>query len=310
MKLKTKNVSGQFLILILAAIILSIMVQVAQAQSSNQSLMIQNPQRSVMRKALSDTTLNYYTQFLGPTVKGAGPSYNVFQEAFTPYQNFHSLNLRYKINTDWAVGASLAASNSYGETVSSQQNGDRSKMMRDEFYNARLFLSVPSFKTDFGTLFTTVSYEFPTSVVARTDDMKFGLVLSQSFAFKMPSLKWTSGLLWQYYRAFYEENVVPPRNGYASWARQTTIVNFGPYLGYRFNDRWGVNSSVTFDWDQRGKQTGTGSFNNNLPDRARLGVSYYPTTIKQISNVGLFTQGLLKYTPETQVVGAELALSF
>ena len=84
----------------------------------------------------------------------------------------------------------------------------------------------------------------------------------------------------------------------------------GPYLAYRFNDNWGMNSSVTFDWDQRGNQTGTQSFNNNLPDRARLGLSYFPTRLKQLANVGVFTQGLLKYTTDTQAVGGEFALRF
>lgn len=310
MKLKKSGASSQFLILFLAALILSFMVQLAKAHANVQVLEVNAPQKSGVSKFLSDTTLSYYTQFLGPTVGGAGPSYNVFQEAHTPYQNFHSVNVRYKINESWSIGGSLAATNAYGETISSQQNGSRSKMMRDEFFNTRAFVSIPSLDTPIGKLFTTVSYEFPTSVVARNDDMKYGLVLSQSFAFKMPGHKFTAGLLWQYYRAFYDENVVPPQNGYASWARQTTIVNAGPYAAYRFNDNWGLNSSVTFDWDQRGKQTGTGSFNNNLPDRARVGVSYFPTTIKQISNVGVFTQGLLKYTTDTHVVGAELALSF
>jgi len=296
MKIKKLTGSSQFLIILLAALILSLTIQVAQAQS-------------MTKKVLESTTLSYYTQFLGPTMSGPGPSYNVFQEAHTPYQNFHSVNLRFKLNDNWSFGGSLAASNAYGETISSQQNGSRSKMMRDEFFNARAFLTIPTWHTSIGKLFTTVSYEFPTSVVARNDNMRYGLVLSQSFAFNLPSVKLSAGLLWQYYRAYYEENVVPAQNGYASYARQTTIVTGGPYLAYRFNESWGMNSSVSFDWDQRGKQTGTGSFNNNLPDRARLGVSYYPN-IKYVSNVGLFTQALLKYTSDTHVVGAELALAF
>jgi len=67
---------------------------------------------------------------------------------------------------------------------------------------------------------------------------------------------------------------------------------------------------MIFDWDQRGDQTGTGSFNNNLPDRARLGVSYFPTRFKQIANVGIFTQSLIKYTADTHTMGAEFALKF
>lgn len=322
MKIKKLNLSSQLLILLLAALVMVFMLQVAQAQSpSNQAQVLQTemPQRSFGRKILQDTTLNYYTQFLGPTVGGpSGETYNVFQEGFAPYQNFHAANIRYRVNSDWAVGASLAASNSYGDTVTSQQNGlSQNTKVRDEFYNARAFVVIPSAKFDIGTLFTTIAYEAPTSVVAKSTDMQYGGVLTQSFAINLPSLKWTTGVAWQYYRAVYNQNTVSYKKdalfeGSLAFteARQTTIFNIGPYLGYRFNDRWGVNSSMTFDWDQRGNQTGTSSFNNNLPDRARLGVSYYPSKIKQIANVGLFTQGLVKYTTDTQALGAELAASF
>jgi hypothetical protein len=320
MKIKRSNVSSQLLIIIMAALVLMLMLQFAQAQTSGstQVLRMDMPQKSVLGKLRENTTFNYYHQFLGPTLSGrGGQSYNVFQEARTPYQSFHAMSLAYRVNPDWAMGVSVAAVNAYGETTTSQQNGDQGQMLRDEFFNARAFVNTPALATPIGTLFTTLSYEAPTSVVARRDEMLFGAVLTQSFAFKLPSVKWTSGLMWQYYRAFYNENVVTrPANYYFPGslpernARQTTIVSGGPYLAYRFNDRWGMNSSVTFDWDQRGDQTGTQSYNNNLPNRARLGVTYYPTRIKQIANVGIFTQGLLNYTTDTQAVGGEFALKF
>lgn len=320
MKLKKLNVSSQLLILLLAALVMGLMLQVAQAATRSpqaQVIHTQMPQKSLGRQLLENTTLSYYHQFLGPTVGGqSGESYNVFQEARTPYQSFHALSLSYRFNPDWAVGTSIAAVNAYGETTSTNRNAD-GRMLRDEFFNARAFVNTPAWRTPIGTLFTTVSYEHPTSVVAKRDEMQYAAVLSQSFAFPVPSLKLTSGMMWQYYRAFYKNNLEKrPADYYfpgslpENIARQTTIFSIGPYLGYRFNDNWGMNSSVTFDWDQRGKQTGTGSFNNNLPDRARVGVSYYPTTYKQISNVGIFTQGLLKYTTDTQAIGGELALKF
>lgn len=322
MKIKKLNLTSQLLILLLAGLVMLVMLNAAQAQSpSNQAQVLQTqmPQKSLGRTLMTNTSLNYYTQFLGPTVGGpGGQSYNVFQEGNTPYQSFHAANLRYQFNPDWAMGVSLAAVNAYGETVTSQQNGSKSTMLRDEFFNARAFLALPTLRSDFGLLLTTVSYEAPTSVVAREDNMRYGFVLSQSYAIKLPSIKWTTGVAWQYYRAVYQNNVVGPQvvqgqfGPYTttSYARQTTIVNVGPYLAYRFSDNWGASSSMTFDWDQRGNQTGTGSFNNNLPDRARVGISYYPTKIKQIQNVGLFTQGLIKYTTASQAIGAELAASF
>ncbi len=322
MKLKKQTITSQLLILLLAAGVMIFMLQLAQAQSpSNQAQVLQTemPQKSLGRRIMQDTSLNYYTQFLGPTVGGpSGETYNVFQEARAPYQNFHAANIRYQINPSWAAGVSLAASNAYGDTVTSQQNGlSNNTKVRDEFYNARAFVQLPSFKTKAGILFTTVSYEAPTGVVARDTGMQYGGVLTQSFAVSLPSVKWTTGIAWQYYRAVFNKNVVSypkdhlfPGSFAYSEARQTTIFNAGPYLGYRFNDKWGMNSSMTFDWDQRGNQADTRSFNNNLPDRARVGISYYPTTFKQITNVGIFTQALVKYTTDTQALGAEMALKF
>lgn len=308
MKIKKLNLSSQLLILLLAGLVMGLMLQVAQAQVIQTDM----PQRSFGRSLMEDTTLSYYHQFLGPTVTGqSGETYNVFQESRSPYQSFHAASLRYKINRDWSAGASIAAVNAYGDTVTNQQTGYKSNTtVRDEFFNARAFLTLPSFKTAPGTLFTTVSYEAPTSVFAKQNDMQYGLVLAQSFELPKLTPKISTGVMWQYYRMFYKQNVVPAQNGFLSFARQTTIVSGGPYLTYRHNDNWGVNSSVTLDWDQRGNQTGTASFNNNLPDRARVGVSYFPSKLKQIANVGLFTQGLLKYTADTHAVGGEFALKF
>jgi len=127
--------------------------------------------------------------------------------------------------------------------------------------------------------------------------------------------------MWQYYRVAYEQNVVNYPAGHLfnnsfgkskpySEAYRTTTVSGGPFFTYRHNDHWGMNSLVALDWDQQGKQAGTSSYNNNLPHRARVGVSYFPSKIKQIANVGVFTQALLKYTTNTHAVGAEFARKF
>ena len=320
MKIK-QNASGQLLILVLGALTTLFIVEISKAESypsQGQVLQINMPQKSFTRKLLENTSLNYYHQFLGPTVAGrGGESYNVFQEGRTPYQSFHAFNLRHQINTTWAMGATLAAVNAYGETFTAQQSGIRNKMLRDEFFNSRLYVQTPSLSTPIGTLFTTISYEAPTSNVAKQRAMIYGGVLTQSFAFKLPDLSWSAGLNWQYYRMYYSNNnIYVPANAYFPGSfpeiqrLQTTIFSGGPYLGYRFNDKWGINSSLTFDWDQRGTQAHKNKWNNNLPDRSRLGLSYYPTQFKFISNVGVFTQALVKYTTDTQVVGAEFALKF
>jgi hypothetical protein len=314
MKLRKNTVSSQLLIMILAGLVMLFMLQVAQAQTLQTEL----PGSTLGSRIRQNTSLSYYHQFLGPTVGGpSGETYNVFVEGNSPYQSFHAGSIRYTVNPDWAFGLGMGATTAYGDSVTNQQTGTKTANLRDEFYNARAFVSVPALRTPVGTLFTTVSYEAPTSVVSRRDNMQYGGVLAQSFALALPNMKFSAGVSWQYYRMFFKENVETRGANYyfpgsvpEKIARQTTIFSGGPYMTYRHNDNWGINSSMIFDWDQRGDQTGTGSFNNNLPDRARLGVSYFPTRFKQIANVGIFTQSLIKYTADTHTMGAEFALKF
>lgn len=337
MKTKRSSITSQMMILLMAAVVVLVMVNVAKAQtsptlaqvqSSNQGnfqnqtqvLSIGMPQKSLGQRLLENTSLSYYQQFLGPTAGGGNYTYNVFQEGIdspgsgrAPYQSFHAVNLRHQINTDWAVGATLSAVNGYAKPVN---NKDRNGFIfqndgATDFFNARAYVSLPPLATDAGTFFTTVSYEHPTSNVSKEDEMRWGWVVAESFAFKLPSIKWNAGLTGQVYRIYYKNNVKPaPFPGGRPTALQTMIISGGPYVNYRFNDRWMLGSVVTFDYDQRGLQASSRDFNNNLSDRARMTLNYFPQKIKFLQSVGLFTQALLKFRPNTTAVGADVALRF
>lgn len=339
--MKTKsNISSQILILALAGLVIVFMIQVAQAQvlplltqsSSNQSqvgtgfssrgqaqvIQIKMPQKSLGRRILENTSLGYYQMFLGPTLGGpTDETYNVFQEGIdtprsgrAPLQSFHGLNLRYTINPDWAVGASIAAVNSYTETV--ENRGGVTNTPDSSFFNARAYVSLPAYATRFGSLFSTVSYEAPTSSISREDKMTGGLVITETFSIKSNNPRWTYGVVGQYYRAFFnhKSNVVPPKPGFGPKELQTVIISGGPYANYRFNDRWQAGSLITLDWDQRSVKTDSREFNNNLPHRARASMTYFPQKIKYLQSVGIFTQALIKFRPETTALGAELAVKF
>lgn len=342
MKSKPSSFTSQILILILAATVLMVMVQAASAQdnsnptlaqaSANQGnlqnqtvpsvgvITIGMPQKSLGRRILDDTTLSYYQQFLGPTMAGpGGQTYNVFQEATdspgtgqAPLQSFHAVNLRHQINVDWAVGATLSAANGYTKEVQADagitgfQNINGGKT---DFFNARAYVGLPSLKTLIGTLFTTAYYEAPTSSISKENEMRYGWAIQNSFSFNLPSYKWTAGLLSQVYRLYYNSNVTQTP-GFNPVALQTMIVSGGPYINYRFNDHWLLANVVTFDWDQRGLQSGTRDFNNNLSDRARSTLSYFPKNLKYLQSVGVFAQGLVKFRPETTALGADIALRF
>lgn len=273
------------------------------------------PQESIGSKILHNTFLTYYQQFLGGSLGGpGGETYNVFQEGMdlpgtgrAPIQSFHSVNLRYRINNDWAVGASLAVVHGYTDAVDNDGIVNRPD---NEYFNTRIYANLPALRFKYGTLWSTVSYEAPTSVTSRLNNMQAGIVISESFSFNLPNSKWSAGLLGQYYRAFYEKNVLPPPwPGAFAVNLQTAIISGGPYVNYRINDKWMLGSIITFDWDQRGKQTDKLEFNNNLPHRGRISVNYFPG-IKYLTNVGVFAQALLKFRPETTAIGADFALRF
>ncbi len=271
------------------------------------------------KRFLKNLNLGYYQQFLGPTLSGpSGETYNVYQEGMdtprsgrAPLQSFHTLSLRYKISDNWAVGGSVAAVNGYTEQVENRggvvNNGDTT------FFNSRLSLFLPNVSGSFGTFFTTLSYELPTSEIARDNRQRFGWVIGETLAFKLPSYKWTAGISGQVYRVYYENSqraaVLP--NGFRAMPTQlqTMIVSVSPYVNYRFNDKYQLGSTVVMDWDQRGYQEGSGEFNNNLPHRARMTGTYFPS-MKYLSSVGVFTQALVKFRPDTTAVGAELAVNF
>lgn len=297
-----------------------------QNQNLNQSQVIQTnmPQKSLGRRILENTTLGYYQQFLGPTAKGSGSeTYNVFQEGIdspgsgrAPLQSFHALSLRHQVSTKWSFGASLSAVNGYTKGVentnasgSTFTNGSKT-----DFFNARAFVTLPALTTSSGTLFTTVSYEHPTSSISKEDEMRWGWVVAQSFAFNLPDYRWSAGLMGQVYRIYYKNNVKAPPFSQALGGRptplQTLIVSGGPYVNYRFSDKWMLGSLLTFDWDQRGLQTNSREFNNNLSDRGRITLSYFPQKLKYLQSVGLFSQALLKFRPETTAFGADFSLRF
>lgn len=334
MKMKRSSISSQLLILMLAALVLMVMMQVARAQVNQnqgnyqnqtsgqpQVMQISMPQKSLGKRLLENTSLTYYQQFLGPTAGGpGGQTYNVFQEATdspgsgqAPIQSFHSVNLRHQINTNWAIGATLSAVNGYTDTVTAKDknNFDVANNPDSQFFNARAYVSLPSAKFDSVSFFTTVAYEAPTSNISKENDMNWGWVVQETMAFNLPSYKWSAGVMGQIYRLYYSNNLQPATcEGCTPTALQTMIVSGGPYLGYRFNDYWMLNSLLTFDWDQRGRQTGTRDFNNNLSDRGRLTLSYFPQKLKFIQSVGLFAQALIKYRPDTTAIGADFAIRF
>ena len=141
-----------------------------------------------VKKFFRNTNIGYYQQFLGPTLSGpSGETYNVYQEGMdversgrAPFQSFHTLSLRYNINDLWSVGGSVAAVNGYSGQVENRKgvinNGDTT------FFNTRLSAFLPNISGSFGTFYTTLSVELPTSGIARDNEQRFGWVIAETLA--------------------------------------------------------------------------------------------------------------------------------
>ncbi len=335
MKEKLSGASSQILILVLAGILMLLTIQMAKAQSSGANANSQNtlqgnnvittkmPKKTFMGTLLQKTSLSYYHMFLGPTLGGpSNETYNVFQEGVdnpntgrAPLQSFQSALLRFDITESWGIGASLAMSNGYTqEVVNRGERGTVTNNAESQFYNARAHLYMPSFDLGIANLYSTFSYEAPTSEISKDDEMKFGLVLTENLSFKSdPTTKWSAGVTGQIYRMFYEndQKAIPGCNPLdcTPTQLQTQIITVSPYVNYRISDKWNWGNMLILDWDQRGVQANSREFNNNLPHRVRTTISYYPNRFK-ITNIGVFTQALVKFRPDTTAVGAELAMRF
>lgn len=293
------------------------------ALQGNNFITTKSPKKSFGDRLLERTSFSYYHMFMGPTLSGSmNETYNVFQEGVdnpetgrAPLQSFQSVLLRHDLTPDWGLGVSLAASNGYTEEVrNSGERGNVTNTPDTLFFNARAHLYLPALDLGVVSLFSTFSYEAPTSVISRDDNMRFGLVLTENVAIKTSLTNpWSGGFTAQIYRMFYEDNQKPipgcdPLDCVPTQL-QTQIITVSPYVNYRFSDKWNWGNMLILDWDQRGVQANSREFNNNLPHRLRSTITYYPGRFK-ITNVGVFAQALTKFRPSTTMVGAEIAFRF
>ncbi len=323
---------------VLAALLLLFTTQLVKAQNvstganansqnalqGNNVITTKMPKTTLGKQIIQNTSLAYYHQVLGPTLGGpVNETYNVFQEGTdqpntgrAPIQSFQSALLRYDINSNWGVGASLAMSNGYSGAVENKDpRGNVVNKPDNQFYNARAHLYIPMIDLSVFNLYSTFSYEAPTSTISRQDNMNMGLVLTENLSVKTsPASKWSGGMTAQIYRMFYGHNNQKKVPGCdpdvcIPTQLQTQIITISPYVNYRVSDKWNVGNMAIFDWDQRGVQANSREFNNNLPHRVRTTLSYYPN-MWNITNIGIFTQALMKFRPNTTAVGAEIALKF
>ncbi|MBY0516306.1 MAG: hypothetical protein K2P81_05325 [Bacteriovoracaceae bacterium] len=264
---------------------------------------------ALWRKFTDQFSLSYYVSMMGPTLNGPmNQTYNVFLDGRSPIQLFHGINLRWQFDPKWAVGFTAAGVQHITKSVTDKGvvNNNNSSM-----FNSRAYLATPPVELGpVATMFNTFAIEFPTTPGSVENEMKYGLVLSQSLTFKLPPSPLTAGWLTQLIRYKYRRATLPPPFiGGLPTPLQTTLITTGPYFNYQLAPQWQIASLLSFDWDQRGSQTDTLRFNNNLHDRVRLAINYFFQT-KPFTHVGLYTQALTNYSQATTIIGLDFSLKF
>jgi hypothetical protein len=291
-------------IFIAAALILG--AATSHAQNTNQTRF---EDKSFWKKLAREISLGYYFSLMGPSpALPADQTYNVFLEDKGPQQTFHSLNLRWQFAAQWAMGITLSGVHHHTSPVKTEQGfiNDNNRTM----FDSRVYLAVPSIDIGFAYVFNNFALEVPTTPISRDNEMKFGMVLSQTISVRNMPKKFSTGWLTQLIRYEYKRSTLPPPFvGGLSTPLQTTLLTTGPYLNYQLAEQWQIASILSFDWDQRGNQTDTLEFNNNLPDRFRLALNYFFKT-KPFTHVGIYTQTNTKPRDDNTIVGLDFSLLF
>jgi hypothetical protein len=258
-------------------------------------------------------SFSYYHQLTGPTLNSpSDETYNVFLESNAPVNSFHAINFRYSLPKDFSLGFSFAATHQFG----GRTKLDDGIIVKNEliYFNPRIYATLPPFRIPFAKVFSTVAYEMATSNISRDNETHYGIVAAQSINFESPHPDWNYGLIWQLVNYKNRHNNLAPPANCSSCTKtplQTNIFNFGPFINYKIDKFWQIASVTTFDWDQRGHQNGLHT-GQNLPDRSRLSLNYYPdpTKIKFLTQFGLFTQFLTKMDTNTTVFGFDFGIKF
>ncbi len=276
------------------------------AQTGNQTRF---EDKSFWKKLSQDFTFSYYVALMGPSpALPADQTYNVFLEGKAPLQTFHAVNVRYQFLPDWAVGVSQTGVMHHSGPVTTEEgfvNGNENSL-----FNPQVYVALPGLFLSKATIWHTLAVELSNTEGSKQNNMHYGLVLSQAISLRLPPGRLSAGWLSQVYRYHYRQRTLPPPfPGGLPTPLQTTLVTTGPYVNYQLAPRWQSATNLSFDWDQRGKQTDKWEFNNNLPDRFRTAVNYFFQT-KPFTHVGVYLQTLTKPSMDTTIFGVDLSLRF
>ena len=270
--------------------------QEVSTQKSGRTRIFQTIQQPTLKKIGTDLNLNYYTQFLGPSLGGdyqSGATYNRFNsgqdykgdsnDPTGSYQVFHAITIGYQLSLNSKIfysysfqdninkGIEYTVQNENGTESTYYRNkgpSDNNKRMGVNFFNV--------INNDYVSLSLTPFYEFPSTYGSETSDMNFGLGLIPSLSIKSNIIGLSYGVGAEIQRNFYDRNQHNDCETCNYPTRfQTLVVNVTPYLNYQISDLSTFKTSLQFDWDQQGDEVNsTEKFNKNLDDTIKYGFGF------------------------------------
>lgn len=295
-------------------------VQSSLAESPGVAAGIQQllPQTPFLRQDgktfFENISLTYYVSLLGPSPgRGWGETYNNFRDDIngTPYQMLHALNLGYRLNPNWTIGATAAFVNDtskkvrtrrgtiFGATPAQNYEGYYYNRNEREWFNSRIYLNFPTANFNWGYFTTNIAYELPTSNDSRPSKedpqnrMQYGLVFTNALGIYQSDPSFAFGFSSQIIYFRYDKAEYDPFPGATiPTKKQTLLVTVGPYANYMFADGWQIASKIAIDWDRRGVESLT-TFNNNLPHWGRLALNRFFKN-SYLNQIGIYSQFALE----------------
>lgn len=295
-----------------------IVTEINQQQSVNKKGLLQE-----FREKIS---LGYFANISGPTVASPSASYtynkfnsgrdaNGYQlDARSNQEVFNSLSITYKVNSNFNISYSYSFINAIttNTNYTYKQEGwmvdnkgqaifdtdgyqkwgvmtkDANRANAQAFLNQRISAFIPSaYQNNTLGLSMGISYEMPTTQIAKDNNMLYGLVLSPTLYFKTKNIKHAYGISSTIQRDFYKENVFQSCKNCIPIEMRTLTASLVPYYNYSIANKLTLMTRLTFDYDQQGKQSGL-EFGNNMDNVARIGLGY---SLSNNINTSIYVEG-------------------
>jgi hypothetical protein len=300
--------------------------------------------KSFMRELKEKISLGYFVNLSGPTIANpaASYSYNRFNSGkdsngyrLDPKSNqevFNSFSISYKVNNNLSLSYSYSFINSITTNTdyTYKQQGwmvdDKGNAIFDTsgyqkwgvmnkratrnnsqaFLNQRINAFIPSvYQNNKLGLSMGISYEMPTTEIAKANQMLYGIVVAPTLYFKTSNIKHAYGVSSTFQKDVYKENIFQACENCIPLEMRTFTANIMPYYNYSLSDKLSLMSRLTFDYDQQGSQSGN-EFGNNMDNVARLGLGY--TINKNISSSIYIEGDMEEPRSDRAFIGATLGI--